>query len=115
MDGANRTLEAKGRTRNFRIWPARILGPLPGLRELNLACWGLFLGFVVFPLFVPIFNDLKTGSAFIHLLPVDFTYFYGIGKIVNEYSFSRLYDYNLQLTIFNGIYPLRGHTYGPSP
>jgi hypothetical protein len=88
---------------------------MPGLRELNLACWGLFLGFVVFPLFVPIFYDLKTGSAFIHLLPVDFTYFYGIGKIVNEYSFSRLYDYSLQLTIFNGIYPLRGHTYGPSP
>ena len=115
MDGASRTLEPKSHGTTFHLWPARILGPAPGLKELNLACWGLFVGFVVFPVFVPIVHDFKTGSVFIHLLPVDFTYFYGIGQIVNEYSFDRLYDYSLQLKIFNGIYPLHDHTYGPSP
>jgi hypothetical protein len=96
-------------------WPKKILGPAPGLIELNLICWGLFLGFEILPFFVPIWLDSRKGTGFAHLLPVSFTYFYGIGRIVNEYSFGRLYDYSLQLKVFNDIYSLHGHTWGPSP
>ena len=96
-------------------WPTKFLGPAPGLWELNLACWGLFLGFELLPFLAPVILHAWTGTAFARLLPVDFTYFYGIGRIVNEYSFARLYDYPLQLRIFNEIYPLRDTVYGPSP
>jgi len=96
-------------------WPVRYLGPAPGLKEINLICWGLFLGLEILPFFVPLWTHSKTGTAFSSLLPVDFTYFYGIGRIVHEYTFARLYDYNLQLQIFNQIDPLKDNTYGPSP
>ena len=97
-------------------WPKKWLGPAPGLRELNVACWGLFLGFVLVPFFGPMIFVHRTGSILSHILPVDFIYFYGVGKLVREYSLSRLYDYALQLKIFNDIYALQnGDTYGPSP
>jgi hypothetical protein len=97
-------------------WPTRLLGPAPGLKELNLACWGLFIGFVLVPLFGPMIVGQRTGTILSHILPVDFVYFYGIGKLVRDHSLSRLYDYSLQLKIFTDIYALHnGDTYGPSP
>ncbi|WP_263353639.1 glycosyltransferase family 87 protein [Acidicapsa acidisoli] len=97
-------------------WPVKILGPAPGLKELNLACWGLFAGFLIAPLIFTLWLNHRIGSVLKSFQPVDFTYLYGVGRIVHEYSFARLYDYSLQLKIFNQIYPLSGeHTYGPSP
>jgi len=102
--------------RGFLHWPARLLGPAPGLKELNLACWGLFIGFVLAPFFGPMLFGHRTGTILSHILPVDFVYFYGIGKIAHEYPLSRLYDYSLQLKTFNEIYALHdGNSYGPSP
>lgn len=97
-------------------WPKRLFGPAPGLKELNIVCWGLFIGFVLVPFVGPMIFMRRTGSTLSHILPVDFIYFYGVGKLAHEYSLSRLYDYSLQLKIFNDIYPLQnGDSYGPSP
>jgi len=115
MDGAE-SIEAPGQPNKWSIqWPRRFLGPPPGLIELNLGGWGLFLGFVVVPVLGRIWLDSRAGSIYTHLLPFDFIYFYGIGHITNEYPLARLYDYALQLKVFNGIYPITDGAYGPSP
>ena len=90
-------------------WPDRILGPPPGLTEINVVCWGLFIACFLLPLFFSVKSHLKTG-------PIgDFVYFYGDGRLANEYAATRLYDYALQLKVFDEIDPTRGSLYGPSP
>jgi len=112
----SRTASSSGTPRALIQWPRRLLGPAPGLKELNLACWGLFIGFVLVPFFGPMIIGHRTGSVLSHILPVDFVYFYGIGKIAHEYPLTRLYDYPLQLKTFSDIYALHnGSSYGPSP
>jgi len=96
-------------------WPTRLLGPPPGLKEINLICWGSFVVFLVIPVAVILCIQARMGSDLIRGLHSDFTYFYGIGRIVNEYSAARVYDYHLQQRIFNEIYPLQKGAYGPSP
>ncbi len=116
MDVAGKVVGQQDNRKSMLQWPARFLGPAPGLKELNLACWGLFVGFLIAPLIFTLWLNHKAGSFLKSFQPVDFTYLYGIGRIVDEFSFARLYDYTLQLKIFNQIYPLSGeHTYGPSP
>jgi Glycosyltransferase family 87 len=119
MDGANQTADQAVspvlRRRSFLRWPRQILGPAPGLLEINLACWGLYIGFEIVPLFVRLWIQFRAGAGISNLLPVDFIYFYGIGRLAKEYPLTRLYDYSLQLKIFNDIYVLREGDYGPSP
>jgi hypothetical protein len=95
-------------------WPHRILGPRPGLKELNLASWTLFLLLMVLPSLFVFFVQNRTEAAF-PKLRFGFVYFYGIGQIANEYPATRLYDYDLQQKVFTGIRPLGDHFYGPSP
>ena len=90
-------------------WPDRILGPRPGLKEITLICWCLFVACLVVPLSVAFVLHLKAGSL------GDFVYFYGIGHLANQHSASKLYDYGLQLKIFNQTEPLLDGTWGPSP
>ena len=90
-------------------WPDRILGPRPGLKEVTLVCWCLFVACLVVPLSVLLLLHWKAGSL------GDFVYFYGIGHLANEHSAARLYDYGSQLKIFNEIEPLRDGVWGPSP
>jgi hypothetical protein len=106
--------QAAGRLPALR-WPTRLLGPRPGLKEINLVCWGSFVVFLVIPVGVILCIHARMGSDLIRGLHSDFTYFYGIGRIVNEYSTARVYDYHLQQKIFNEIYPLQNGVYGPSP
>jgi|SRR5579859_1514886 len=94
-------------------WPDRILGPRPGLREVNLACWAMFVAFLIVPVCVVFWLHFQTGSGSIRKLHSDFVYFYGVGQIAHQYSAVRVYDFVLQQKTFNQIYPLR--TYGPSP
>jgi len=102
--------------RKFVIqWPERILGPRPGLKIINLICWGLFGAFLVVPLFVNLWFQITTGSGSIRKFDSDFVYFYGIGHLVNDYPAVKLYDYNLQQKIFNEIYPAHEAFYGLSP
>jgi hypothetical protein len=96
-------------------WPRRVLGPPPGLLEINLACWGLFAGFVVAPFVVAVWIHLRAGDGWDYLLPCDFVYFYGIGRIAHEYPFSRLYEYGLLLKVTNEIFPMKDYFWGPSP
>ena len=106
--------QAAGRLPSLR-WPTRLLGPRPGLKEINLVCWGSFVVFLVIPVAVILCIQARMGSDLIRGLHSDLTYFYGIGRIVNEYSAARVYDYPLQQKIFNEIYPLQVGVYGPSP
>jgi alpha-1,2-mannosyltransferase len=85
------------------------------LKKLNLACWGIFGAFLMIRFIVPLSNQLKTGVQTLKILPADFIYFYGIGRIANHYPLANLYDYVLQLKVFNEIYPLSEGAYGPSP
>jgi hypothetical protein len=107
-DGA---IEGKNRLR----WPSEFLGPMPGLNELHLACWTLVIVFFILRFCIPVWIQFKGGRGSIPLVPNDFTYFYGIGHIVNDYPAARLYDYGLQLQVFNDIYRPSTRAYGPSP
>jgi hypothetical protein len=97
------------------LWPEKILGPAPGLKEINVFCWGLFVAVLVAPLCVFLWVRVKTGAKFSDILPVDFVYFYGIGHIVNAYPAVRLYDRALQLQIFSDIFRLKDGAWGGSP
>ena len=104
------------RRRRFGIWPSALLGPPPGLRELNVLCWALFVTFFLFPLTVVLVEQHATGKKFSNFLPVDFIYYYGDGRLVNEYPPEGLYNHDLQMKVFNEIYPLNGgETYSVSP
>ena len=96
-------------------WPRTLLGPPPGMKEVNLACWALLAAMVFLKAGVPLWLKFKTGADSLNLLPADFIYFYGIGTIANHYPLAQLYDYSLQLRTFNAIYALHDQAYGPSP
>jgi hypothetical protein len=115
MNGGTPAPPVNGRRNGWIEWPVRILGPQPGLKEINIACWGLLAAFLVLGLGVPLWTQFRTGVGTIHILPADFIYFYGIGIIAGSHPLPQLYDYNLQLATFNRIFPLHDGAYGPSP
>jgi len=96
------------RTGGQIAWPGQTLGPRPGLKELNVVCWGLLvaLGLLIGVL---VWNHVKGGEGF------DFVYFYGAGRLAAEHPPVRLYDYASQLQVFNSICPSQKTHYGPSP
>jgi hypothetical protein len=108
---AERAIEGKSWLR----WPSEFLGPMPGLNELHIACWTLVIVFFILRFCIPVWIQFKAGKGSIPLVPNDFIYFYGIGHIVNDYPATRLYDYGLQLQVFNEIYKPATRAYGPSP
>jgi Glycosyltransferase family 87 len=101
--------------RTFLFWPERLLGPLPGLKEINLVCWAAFVAFLLIPLCVVHLIQVKHGAGSIRQLNSDFVYLYGVGQIAHDYSPSRIYDPSLQQQIFLSIQPPRDGVYGPSP
>ena len=96
-------------------WPERILGPPPGLKEMNLVCWCMFVALLIVPLLINLWVQFKTGSGSVRKFDSDFVYFYGVGQLLNQYPAVKLYDYSLQVKIFNEIYPAHEAFYGPSP
>ncbi len=115
MDDGNSIALLGGSLKASIHWPDRILGPRPGLKEVNLACWGMFVAFLIVPVSIVFWLHSQTGSGSIRKLHADFVYFYGVGQIAHQYSAVRVYDFELQQKTFNQIYPLHDHTYGPSP
>jgi hypothetical protein len=93
----------------------RVIGPIPNLKEINLVCWGMFIALLFARFLFSLWVEYKTGVGSFHILPADFIYFYGIGHIANEYPLTRLYDYSLQVKVFNEIFPITDGAYGPSP
>ena len=96
-------------------WPKRIVGPVPTLKELNVLCWGLFLAVLVLPLFVVWQGHRQSEQPLVEALNADFVYFYGSGRILNEYPAEKLYDYELEKRIWTEIHILKIGTYGPFP
>jgi alpha-1,2-mannosyltransferase len=114
MDGANRTVGREQRRTTRLRWPDKLLGPPPGMKEINLACWVQFIALLCFFLFL-FGAQIRNQSGFLRGWHCGFIYFYGIGQIVNEYPSVRIYDYSLQQKTFNGINPAPEGFYGPSP
>ena len=110
------TVEQEPHRPRFVLWPERLLGPLPGLKEINLACWVAFVAFLLIPLCVVHLIQVKYGAGSIRQLNSDFVYVYGVGQIAREYPPVRIYDSCLQQQVFLSIHPPRpGASYGPSP
>lgn len=100
----------------FFPWPEKVLGPRPGLKEINLLCWGLFCLCVVAPACIVLALQYRTGSLYFEKTPVDFVYLYGGGQIENTHPAVDVYDYQLQVDVNNRIVPMEsGSTYGVSP
>jgi hypothetical protein len=72
---------------------------------------------LIIPLAIVLLVRWKIGARFSDILPVDFIYFYGIGRLLNQHPAINLYDYGLQLKTFNDIYPLSANhqVWGRSP
>jgi len=117
MDSESQPVAVGVRGKSFLRWPTQVLGPAPGLKELNVAAWAWLAALLVKQFCVPLLLRIKAGEGLTHIFPSDFVYFYGIGHIANSYPLARLYDYSLQLKTFNEIYPyhLQNGGYGPSP
>ncbi len=96
------------------LWPERLLGRRPGLKEANIVCWGLFIAFLLVPICVVTVIQARRGTGLVRRLHSDFVYFYGDGQIGAQ-SPGRLYDYPLQQKVFSSIYPAHEGVYGPSP
>lgn len=45
-------------------WLETILGPRPGLKELNVVCWGLFVAGFVIPVTAYLWIRYKSGARF---------------------------------------------------
>src|SRR3974390_284725 len=92
--------------RSLVPWPEKILGPRPGLKEINLVCWGSFILFLLAPICILLAIQYKAHNLYFEKSPVDFVYFYGTGKIADTHPAIDVYDYGLQLATFSGILPL---------
>lgn len=101
--------------RSFIRWPERILGPRPGLKEINVVCWGIFILFLLAPICILLAVQFKVHNLYFEKSPVDFVYFYGTGKIADTHPAIAVYDYGLQLETFNKVVRLDNGMYGPSP
>ncbi len=117
MDAEGRPVVLEGKRKSFLRSPGQVLGPMPGIKELNVAGWSWLASLLVINYLVPLWARFKSGAGMINIYPSDFIYFYGIGHIAKDYPLIRFYDYSLQLKVFNDIYPLpqQAGAYGPSP
>lgn len=101
----------ESQSRTIKLWTERLLGPRPGLKELNVLCWCFFAFGLVIPISIFFFSRHK----FTDLPPIDFVYYYGDGRLVNEYPPEGLYDPGLQKKVFDEIYPPHGESWSISP
>jgi hypothetical protein len=115
MNSASQTVEPERSKGPSILWPEQILGRRPGLKEMNVACWAMFVAFLLVPFCIIQWIQVKHGAGSIRQLHSDFVYFYGIGEIAAKYPAARIYDYSLQQQIFTAIYPAHEGIYGPSP
>ena len=115
MEREDGAVEARRPSKVKSLWPTRFLGPMPGLKEVNLACWCTVAAIFITQFCVPVWLQVKAGISTIPLFPNDFVYFYGIGHIAKDFPPASLYDYDLQVKAFNAIYSAPNYAYGPSP
>jgi len=77
------------------------------LKDLHYIVWGLLLVCFILPFFIVVITNHQPPDA-------DFAEFYGLGRILNEYSPHDLYNYDLQKRICEEVHPRTGG-YGPLP
>jgi hypothetical protein len=90
----------------------RVFGPSLTLKELNVICWGLFFAFLA-PAFCRAVQMQNQSGYSIQYS--DFVNFYAMGRILNEYPTSDLYDLDLQNRVLNEVHLPRSGTHGPIP
>lgn len=115
METTTQSAESQPVREGFSLWPKQLLGPPPGLKELNLACWGLFLGLVVIPICAVFWIQAKKGTKSTVQLNSDFVLYYGVGRLADQFPASRIYDPALQHQAFMQIFPTPRGVYGVSP
>jgi len=114
MDNADLNVGLEHHKASRLRWPNQFLGPPPGMKEINAACWFQFIALLLV-FFVLFGAQIKNQSGLFRDWRCDFITIYGIGHIANEYSTTHLYNYDLQKKVFNEIHPAPEGTYGPSP
>ena len=92
-----------------------MLGSALSLKEINFVCWGLFLGLLVLPVSLGLLGHVRSGQFVRQAPDRDFTYFYSMGRMFNEYPASQVYDYELQKRTCQEIFPMKTGVYGPNP
>jgi hypothetical protein len=103
--------------RGFRLsalWPERLLGRRPGLKEANIVCWGLFVAFLIVPSCVVFVLQARRGSESIQR-HADFVFFYGVGELANHVSGAQIYNPALQIETFHNLNPMPRGRYGDCP
>lgn len=116
MNSASQAVQLDRSQQGSIFWPRRILGPQPGLKEINVVCWALFVALLLVPLCVVHWVQVKHGTGTIRHYQPDFVVFYGFGEMAREYPATRIYDYDLEKQTFTAIYPEQhnGLFYGPA-
>src|SRR5580698_7000213 len=86
----------------------------PTLKEVNAICWTLFLVLLAAPLTMETISRVQKGRLLQE--EKDFVFFYAMGRMLNEYPPSQLYDFELQKKVDTEIHPLKaGREYTPNP
>ncbi len=81
-----------------------IFGPVPGTREIRLACWAALLVTILLVALSMVYS--AAGRPFLGHPPCgDYVQFYAAGKILNEYPPARLYDQALQYRLQHTLLP----------
>src|SRR5258708_4253643 len=84
------------------------------LKEINFFCWALFIATLVAPLGIEMKKRIQAGRSLQE--DRDFVFFYAMGKMLNQYPPSQLYDYQLQQKVELDVHPLKGGAqYTPNP
>src|SRR5208283_4218949 len=120
MDGGNMAMTdalAPTETAGSAIGPVArpIRGSAFSLKEINFVCWGLFLGLLVLPASLGLLGHVRSGQFVREAADRDFTYFYSMGRMFNEYPASQLYDYELQKRTCQEIFTMKTGVWGPNP
>ena len=88
--------------------------PLFTLKEINVICWALFAIILLAPIATSITGKIQRGRLLQE--ERDFVFFYGMGRMLNQYPPSKLYDFELQKKVAMEVLPLKaGQEYSPNP
>lgn len=84
------------------------------LRDVNIACWTLFAILLAAPMSVSISNKIHSGMMLQE--ERDFILFYSVGRLLNEYPPSDLYNFDVQKKVMHSVFELKnGREYTPLP
>jgi hypothetical protein len=83
------------------------------LTTLNLICWFVVFALVLIPEALMVAHRFRTGDY--RIPQVDFVFFYGMGKIFNQYANEDLYNYELEKKVLTDLRPQTEFVYPPNP